>query len=417
MMGELRRLSRSLLFLYGGTIVTRMGAFVFPYLTIYLSESRGLGLDYVGLILSTGSVGLLCGNFAGGWLADRSSRKWTLILALLVNALGFAGLAFDFEWSGHYALCLVIGYFGSGMYNPAANTLIADLTDESTRPFAYTVNYVCVNIGMALGPLLGGFLAAAAYRWIFVGDVLTSLVCAALICVGVKEGAKSAPSEQVAVKRRSSQPVWLRHPLVLAFCLAYFFLICPLMGLEYVVPLLVKKTFSSSLVYVGIIYTINAVCILSFSFVIEKSIRGWNELHGMIVAGIFWGAGLAILWAGYSIPALLICTVVWTMGEILASIIVPTFIAARVEHEVKGRFLALNDIVRSFAGVLCPIGLGLLWKHRGPTGALSVLTVLPFIAIAAYFVILLVERSRWGVDSRATAMAHSESPMSETQIT
>jgi MFS family permease len=185
MMGELRRLSRSLLFLYGGTIVTRMGAFVFPYLTIYLSESRGLGLDYVGLILSTGSVGLLCGNFAGGWLADRSSRKWTLILALLVNALGFAGLAFDFEWSGHYALCLVIGYFGSGMYNPAANTLIADLTDESTRPFAYTVNYVCVNIGMALGPLLGGFLAAAAYRWIFVGDVLTSLVCAALICVGV----------------------------------------------------------------------------------------------------------------------------------------------------------------------------------------------------------------------------------------
>ena len=47
-----------------------MGAFVFPYLTIYLSEARHYALDHVGLILSVGSVGLLLGNLSGGWLTD-----------------------------------------------------------------------------------------------------------------------------------------------------------------------------------------------------------------------------------------------------------------------------------------------------------------------------------------------------------
>ena len=45
---KFRSLPRSLYFLFAGTIVTRMGAFVFPYLTIYLSEERGYGFHTIG---------------------------------------------------------------------------------------------------------------------------------------------------------------------------------------------------------------------------------------------------------------------------------------------------------------------------------------------------------------------------------
>ena len=397
MIGDLLRLPRPLFFLYAGTIVTRMGAFVFPYLTIYLSESRGFGFDHVGLILSVGSVGLLIGNYVGGWLTDHWSRKWTLIASLLINATGFGGLAIAYDAGWPYALFLLIGYFGSGMYNPAANTLIADLAEDSVRPFAYTLNYVCINVGMALGPLIGGFLASVAYRWIFVGDILSSLLCAGLIALGVRgrpvvEEPRLSESQQGAPIALATGLIWFRHPLVLVFCLAYFFLICPLMGLEYAVPILVKDTFSHSLTYVGIIYTTNALCVLCFSFAIEKFIRRFNALSAMIGAGCFWAAGLMILLVGYSISSLWICTVVWTIGEIIASIVVPTFVADRVDAEVKGRFLALNDMVRSLAGILCPVGLGLVWTHWGPRMAVMVLVALPFIAIVSYLSLLLVDR-------------------------
>ena len=392
MVEQLRRMPRALYFLFAGTTVTRLGAFVFPYLTIYLSEARGYGVDRVGLILSVGSVGLLGGNFAGGWLTDRWSRKSTLVAALLLNATGFAALAWHYESGWMYALFLFVGYFGSGMYTPAANTVVADLAPADIRPFAYAVNYVCINLGMGLGPLIGGFLATVSYTWIFVGDVATSLICAALIAIGVSETAHVREKTRGSgVSTQSSYPgVWLQHPLVLIFCLSYFFLIGPLMGLEYAVPLLIKTVFSSSLAFVGVIYTINAVCILSLSFVIERLVRARNEYLMMIVSGLFWTGGLLILLLGFSVTALMICTVVWTIGEIIASILVPSFIAKRVGPEVKGRFMALNDIVRSFAGVVCPIGLGFVWANQGPVAVTMVLTALPAAGVLCYAIMLVV---------------------------
>ncbi len=394
---KLRQLPRELHFLYVGTTVTRMGAFVFPYLTIYLSEARGYGAGRVGQILSVGGIGLLLGNFVGGWLTDTWRRKMTLILALLLNAVGFAGLAWHYQSPWAYAAFLFLGYFGMGMYGPAANTVIADLTTEKQRSFAYTVNYVCINLGMALGPLIAGVLAGMSYRLIFVGDVATSLLCALLIAIGVSE-TRTIKTAHDSIRSADAPDrvrglfflnCWLRHPLVFTFCLANFFIIAPLMGLEYSVPLLVKTEFLQKLVFVGLIYSINAVCILSLSFLIERIVRRRNEMLMMMVAAGFWAAGLFILVMGFSITALIVCTAVWTIGEIIASILVPTFIARHVAPAVKGRFMALNDIVRSFAGVICPIGLGLIWEGSGARAVVYVLAALPVIGALCYLGLLV----------------------------
>lgn len=416
MVSRLRQLPRPLFFLFAGTTISRLGAFVFPFLTIYLSEARGYGADRVGQILSFGGLGLLFGNFTGGWLTDRWSRRYTLLLALVLNAAGFAGLAFDYQGAWSYAAFLLLGYFGMGMYTPASNTVVADLAPEAIRPFAYTVNYVCVNLGMALGPLIAGFLAASSYKWLFIGDVITTLLCAVMILIGVAETRHAAPASGAggtprlpAAKVRtpggsdSYLRIWTRYPVVLAFCLAYFFLIGPLMGLEYAVPLLVKKTFAAELKYVGIVYTINAVCILALSFRIERLVTGRAETPAMVVAGLFWIAGLAVLLVGFSIPALLVCTAIWTVGEIIASILVPSFIAKHVHHAVKGRYLALIDIVRSFAGIICPIGLGLIWEARDAKTVVYVIAALPVVGTIAYLVMWMSHGMRRRAETQPAA--------------
>ena len=244
-------------------------------------------------------------------------RPEPFVLRIRVYAL--AG-RYDSGWI--YAGLLFVGYIGAGMYTPAANTLIADLVPLSNRPFAYTMNYVCNNLGMALGPLIAGFLAAYSYAWIFIGDVASSLICALLIIVGLRGGSAVVGRQQGGRRRvrfQLSPAVWLRHPMVLAFCLAYFFLISPLMGLEYAVPLLVKTVFMEKLSFVGAVYTVNAVCILALSFTVERLIRHRNEMLMMVIAGFFWTVGLVILLAGFSVGALLLCTAVWTVGEIIDS--------------------------------------------------------------------------------------------------
>ena len=56
---RLRGLPRALLPLYAGTVVTRLGTFVVPYLTVYLSQERGLSLATTGRIVAAGGLGLL----------------------------------------------------------------------------------------------------------------------------------------------------------------------------------------------------------------------------------------------------------------------------------------------------------------------------------------------------------------------
>lgn len=404
-------LPRPLYFLFAGTVITRMGSFVFPYLTIYLSEERGYGYETVGAVLSIGSLGLLAGNFAGGVLTDRWSRKLTLVAALLLNACGFAGLAFHYFTPWLYALFLFGGYVGTGMFGPAANTMIADIAPKDTRPFAYTVNYVCVNLGMGLGPLLGGFLATISFRWIFIGDVASSLACAALIGFGVvdtirRRRTSAHPSRDASQTDRTSHRMtwstWRQNQTVVIFCLLYFFLIGPLMGMEFAVPLLIKKEFATSLIYIGIIYSINAVCILAFSFLIEKWIRQRNEILMMVLSGVIWSLGMSVLFFGYSIASLMVCTAIWTVGEIIASILVPNFIAGRVPTEFKGRFMALNDIVRSFAGVILPIGLGFIWTYYSASIVVLTITLLPVVGTICYAI--LFATTKWRAPKAGTVL-------------
>ena len=58
---ELGQLPRAYWFLWGGTLVNRMGSFVLPMLTIYLTGRRGQTLADAGLIVSGFGLGSLGG--------------------------------------------------------------------------------------------------------------------------------------------------------------------------------------------------------------------------------------------------------------------------------------------------------------------------------------------------------------------
>lgn len=394
MSSRIRALPRQLFPLYAGTIATRIGTFVVPYLTLYLSTQRGLALSTTGTVIAAGGVGLLVGNVVGGWLADRIGRRPTLLLALAVNVAGIAALAMALPSSAAYALALAFALAGGGMYTPAANAWIADLTSEAERPLAYTVNYICINVGMGLGPLLGGVLAATSFAWLFVGDVVTTLVCAGFIAAastgsGRKSSASPIASRQLERTRlRRELEVWTSPAAlrVLVFCGAAFFVIAPLMGLEYAVPLFVGVVLQEPVVLVGVIYSVNAACILALGLRVERVVKGRDPHFMMIVAGCLWTLGLSILVFGFSSLALIASTVVWTLGEIVGSVVLPTYVASHAPSSARGRFLAVPDAVRSVAGIVAPISLGLVWEVYDVDVVLALLLATPVLGVLLFAV-------------------------------
>ena len=128
-----------------------------------------------------------------GMLADRFSRKKLLGLGLLINALGFVGLAL----APNYALALtsvVVAGLGGSFFHPAATALVARLFPVGTGK-ALGLLGIGAGVGFFLGPVYAGWHAAQAGNWRAPVLVLGALgVIAAGLFAWLAEEERAAPA-------------------------------------------------------------------------------------------------------------------------------------------------------------------------------------------------------------------------------
>ncbi|WP_218839815.1 MFS transporter [Streptomyces sp. WZ.A104] len=375
-----RELPLALRVLFLASFVNRAGMFVFPLLAVYLVRGEGLSPGEAGLLISIGSTGLLVGSLLSGPLCDLRGRRTALLTALLLNAAGYLGLAVLDGPPWTYAGLLFIALVGMGMFSPASNTLVADLTTPEQRPFAYTLSYVGNNLGMGVGPLLGGVAAAYSYHVMFAGNILAGLACAAMIVIWVPHDRRT-PTGGPRTKDRA---ISLGHGHVLLIVLVSFFYVAPLIGLEYALPLAVTTVLDESAGLVGAVYTINSVVVVSLGLLMEKRISAYGTKPLLLVAGLLWSLGLAMIAFAFSLPAILLSTVVWTLGEIIVSVVVPTYIADHVNERRVGSFMALNGLVLGLARLVVPVGLGVIWTAHGHGPVFLTLLAAPLLGMAVF---------------------------------
>ncbi|SCE77483.1 Predicted arabinose efflux permease, MFS family [Micromonospora purpureochromogenes] len=380
-LNRFKALPRPLRMLVLASFINRAGMFVFPLLAVYLVQSRHLGAGEAGVLISVGSTGLLVGSLLSGPVCGRAGRRAALVSSLLLNAAGYLGLAVLDGPPWTYAAMLFVALVGMGMFAPAANTLIADLAEPDQRPFAYTVSYIANNLGMGVGPLLGGLAAAYSYQLMFAGDILLGLIAAATIRICVPADTRRGAAVSTATTRRAGL---LRDFDVAVLVLVSFCYVAPLIGLEYTLPLAVTTVLHSSVAVVGAVYTINSLVVVSVGMLIEKRIKAYPTRTLLITAGLLWSTGMAILVVGFSLPAVLLSTAVWTVGEIIASVVVPTYIADHVEERRVGSFMALNGFVLSAARLVVPMGLGFVWQAHGHRPVLLLLLLTPVVGVVAF---------------------------------
>lgn len=121
------------------------------------------------------------------WLADRKSRVWIMTAALTVwsgftVACGFAGSF----WS-MFAMRMGVGVGEAGGVAPAYS-LIADYFPPAQRARALAAFSFGIPLGMALGILLGGLLAAYIdWRWAFISVGLAGLALAPIFRLTVRD--------------------------------------------------------------------------------------------------------------------------------------------------------------------------------------------------------------------------------------
>lgn len=139
-----------------GTFMVRTTFFmVWPFLSILLYRDYGLSATLIGLILGATAALSTLVSFYGGWLSDKWGRRNILLFGCLVSAASVAllGLSHQVGW-------LALGVIGSGLsyglIDSPGKALMADnLAEPKARELALHLRYFLLNLGAAIGPLLG----------------------------------------------------------------------------------------------------------------------------------------------------------------------------------------------------------------------------------------------------------------------
>ena len=369
LMQDLRALPRAFWVLFIGTFINRFGTFVWPFLTIYLTR-EGFVSTQAAMAVSAFALGSMTGNALGGWLSDRIGRRNTIA----TGTLAAAGMILGLHAVHTLPLILLFAFatgVANGTYHPAASALIADLVPENLRVRAYAAFRMAANAGFACGAALGGVLANYSFDWLFYGDAATTAAYGVVALFALPHG----------LKARSEQSTWGRalkhirhdrafHVLFIAtFCASLIF-----SQFSTTYSLHVQKGGAAYTVFghamkaetlYGLLMGWNGLLVTCC----ELSLSGWTRKFQprrvMALGYVLLGAGFGLNALGFQ-PWLLWCAMtLFTIGEMLSLPVSSAYVAAIAPVDLRGRYMGLNGLAWSAAGIFGPqVGFRLL--ERSP---------------------------------------------------
>jgi MFS family permease len=240
---------------------------------------------------------------------------------------------------------------------PIANSMVTDLTEGEDRRKAFSLLYLGTNIGVAVGPMIAGFLFNRYLSWIFWGDALTTLFAILMVLLFVpdtkpdEEAVKlSLEQDQHGERAESGRAIsaLLRRPVLVVF------VVLTLMGNlvyaqhQFSIPLHLNMLFQDdgARMY-GMLMTTNAVIVLACTAPLTLLTKRLRPVVNMALACTLYAFGFGLLLFVRGIALLFVSTMIWTLGEILMVTNSNVFVASHTPMNHRGRF---NGIIGLFFG-------------------------------------------------------------------
>ncbi len=146
------------IFLFGSFITRGSYYMVWPFLAVILYERFALSATQVGLILSSAAIISVFTSFIGSSLSDRIGRHQLMYLTGILYIISFSLLA-EVDTVSGYVVVMTLCSIATSLWRPLTSAAIGDIiTDPKTRELAMQSLYFIVNVGCAVGPLLGVWL-------------------------------------------------------------------------------------------------------------------------------------------------------------------------------------------------------------------------------------------------------------------
>ncbi len=374
------------------TFVNSSGSMVLFFLTLYLTRRLGFTAAQAGRALSVYGVGMLAGAWLGGWLSDRIGSIRVQKISLFASGVLLIGLGQVGAAAALVPLLFVLGVVTGALY-PANSASMAHTVRPELQVKGFALLRLGANLGVTIGPAVGGLLALRDYRLLFWADGLTCLAALAVLALAWKSPAEarsrtahasSSPASPAAAAPRPASPFRDRPFLLLMGILLVWAVVFNQLFSTY--PLYMRNVYRLTEDVIGRLLAVNTILIVTLEMALMEAIRRVSRTRLINVSFLLLGLGLGLMPFGRGAAYAAFTVAVWTFGEILSMPLLSALIAGRGTPETRGRYMGMFSFAFSLSFIVAPaLGTAVYGRFGGNALWLGCAGVTVVLAVAFSF--------------------------------
>ena len=346
-------LSREVWVISMALLINRAGAMVLPFLTLYFRKELGFSEFHSGILLACYGVAAIGGTLLGGKLTTviGGIRTQYLSLSLTPPMFLLLGQADSFV---EVATCMALLAICAEAARPAATTATTQFAAPENHTKALALNRMAVNLGTAIGPAVGGFLATIDFGFLFTCNAFSIQVSLLLLFCNFTFSkyripqAKNVDKSVKAISPFADGQFMLFMLLTLLTGIVFFQLICTF-------PLYLHDVYKMSEAQIGAMMSINTLVIVAFEMVLIDYIKRFNMLTIIGIGSLLSCLGFGLMPFGTGFVFCALTVLVWTMGEMLSMPLTAAMVAQSSNDKNRGEYMGVYTSTYAVALVVAPL--------------------------------------------------------------
>ena len=331
---------------------------VYPFIPVYLHQTRNLPMEQAGLIFPVMASASIFLPPLAGWLSDHYPRTVLMRIGQGGRAFLFLTLALMIRLEAPFWVFCILFFLNSGtgvIFENSADAYLSSFTTKEERPHSYSKLRIGVNIGWALGPAAGAFLASWPYELLF---IITGCIC---ICSErfiryILPETKRLPREpELKPLENKGGSLWKDH-YILAVLSGVFLLVMLSAQLYSVLGVYATKVVELSRRELGFVYFFNGFTIILGQIPITALMGRLKIPHTwrLVIGAGFYFCGYFYLGFAKNFFDVVCSVIILTLGELIVQVAIYAVVTAAAPPDRVGRYLSGWVFVRGVAAALGP---------------------------------------------------------------
>ena len=344
----------------GVTLVsTAAGSATWSFVAIWAIEELDAKAELPFALLASAVLAMLSG-FIGGYLSDRIGRRRVILFgqAIMVGYPLLLLSLVDAKWAGLAALSLA-GVFGA-LGGSVSQAMVADLVAPERHQAAYASVRVAANVGVVVGPPLGGLLLIlGSWSLLFPSVAVLSGIAWLVAFRYLPHRGAYAPE---GPPERGSLAVILRDKRFLIFLGSAVFAWLTYVAYEVVLPVSIVDGYGYEPQAWGFLVWVNPLLVTLLQVRLTRATAPVAPAPKLVVAMLVMGLPFLVLVWSHSLAAIVFVVVVFVFGEMLWVPTSQAVVADLAPSDIRGAYMGAFGSAPAIGFALAPL-IGLQMRN------------------------------------------------------